>query len=363
MSATHENTIVVNISIVPNPVPQDSFGRVLLLVNEDATSPNSLNGNRTVLYQSPEAAVADNTAGYINATTLASLQALFAQTPRPSSVRVGKVQTGAVELETYAAGLAAVEAVAADFYAIVIDSRADADIVSVSNAVQTGGKYVFIAQSDDADLKTASLPAGLASLASNTRTAVLYHDTDTVPADIAWVASRVVFDPNLASAPWDGPVADVTAHATAVTAAERDAIVGNNVNVGLPYSTATYFVSPGVSLTGRPLYETLTADWFRAELTARIAALRLRYTARGRKLQVGPTGQAAVLGELEGLLTLGEEAGHFLAGQTTATAEAITDADRTARRLRFSAAAQSAQSAVNFEFNLIVQNTPVVVEA
>jgi hypothetical protein len=56
-------------------------------------------------------------------------------------------------------------------------------------------------------------------------------------------------------------------------------------------------------------------------------------------------------------------AGHFVAGQTTATGVAITDADRAAQRIRITGQAQLVVSARIFQFTLNFTRNPVVLAA
>lgn len=348
--ADHSNTITINIFLSPSPPARAGFGTVLLLV---PLATNSLDGERVMSFANAGEAEDAEDAGYISAGTLAKLQALFSQIPTPSKAKVGNVDL--VGDEDYSDGLAAVEAVDADFYGVVIEPRTDTEILDVSAAVETRNK-LFVAQSDDASWLNSGLPAGLAALDGRERTAVVFHDADAEPADIAWIASRLVFDPDFKSAGWEGQVREVDALTTGLTSGERDAAITNNANLGLPFSSATVYVSPGVNCNGRGVYEILSGDWFKARVSEDIAFLKLQYTARGDKLQVSVVGQTAILGILNGRLEQGVDAGHFIRGQTRATAEAITNDDLQQRRLRFKVEAQTAQDARLFVFNVYLQN-------
>ena len=356
MPADHSNTITINIFLSPSPPQRAGFSVPLLLVDQDTG--NGLGGARVVTYSSASEAEAAQVAGDISAQTLDFVQAAFSQQPTLDRVKVGRVDTANVTPETYADGLAAVEAVDNDFYGVTIDRRTDADILVVSAAIETREK-LFVAQSNDVDWLTTGLPAGLTALAARERTAVTFHDTDTEPADIAWLASRLVFDPDVTSAQWEGQVRDVAALA-ALTTAQRDFAVANNANLGLPFSSAPYYVSPGLNQNTRGIYEILTGDWFAARVREDVSFLKLEHTARGEKLIVDGTGQAKVLTLLNTRLQQGMDAGHFVQGQARVTAEAITMADTLAQRLRFKVEAQVAQDARLFEFNIFLQRDPVL---
>lgn len=360
MAADHSNTISVTIVLAPSPPSRAGFGTVLLIVDEAEGTGNDLNGERVVSYANITEAQAAATAGYISAATLARLTVAFSQRPVPSAVKVGRIDTGGGE--TYSTGFTAIKAADPDFYGIVLDSRTDANILLVSADVETDDNRILVAQSDDADWLTSGLPAGLSALDARERTAVVFHDEDTEYADIAWAVSRLVWDPDVQSAQWEGQIRGVAALTSGLTAAQRDFVVANNANVGLPFSSAAVYVSPGNNCNGRGLYEIVTSDWFRARVSEDTADLKLGYTARGEKLTVNALGQTAILGILNGRLQQGIDAQHFNPGQVRATALDISAADIAARRLRFTVEAQIAQDARLFDFTVYMQQDPVIEE-
>lgn len=349
MGVDHSNTITISIVLSALPPTRAGFGTALLLVN---LATNSLDGERVVTYASAAEAETAQAAGFISASTLAWIQSAFAQVPTPSRVKVAYQDVGGGETITQA--LAAIEAVDTDWYGICCFNRTDAAIIELAGLIETR-KKLYVAQSDDSTWLTSGLPSGLTGLSDNERTAVIYHDEDTEPADLAWLCSRLVFDPDNRSAGWEGQVRGVDALTTGLSSTQRDFLVANNANVGLPFSSATFYVSPGVTCTGRGVYEILTADWFAARVSEDLQLLKLQHTARGEKLLVDATGQAKVLAILAGRLSQGENGGHFVRGQTRATAEAITAADTAARRLRFKVEAQIGQDARLFDFNVYLQ--------
>jgi hypothetical protein len=353
--ADWSNTIVVNVTLGASPPTRQGFGIGMHMVDK---ATNSLNGARTMSFASVDEAATAQGAGYISAGTLAALTAGFSQIPTPATIKVGNQDTAASE--TIAAALTAIRQADDNWYGLSIYSRADADIeaasaaIEATNAAEGGRSKIYIAQSDDASLLDAGLPAGLSTLANRERTALLYHSSDAQPGDLAWLASRLVYDPDVTSSPWEGEVYGVAA-ITAITSAQRDFLEANKANVGLPFSSAPYYASPGQNLKGRALYEIVSADWFKARVAEDMAYLKLSYTKRGEKLVVDSTGQAHILGILNQRLRQGEDFKHFARGQTEAIGEAITLADVQARRLRFKARAQIAADARNFVFNVFLQ--------
>lgn len=357
--ADWSNTVTVNINLAASPPARAGFGTMLYLVNED--DGNDLDGDRVVSYADVTEAQAAQTAGDISATTLAAITDLFSQVPRPAKVKVARVDTAADPAETYVDALAAVEAIDTDWYGVACDSRADAVIVALATAIEARDK-LFFAQTDDASMLDASLPTGLSSLAGLEHTALVYHDTDAEPADLAWAASRLVHDPDTKSAPWEGRVRAVSGLATGLTSAQRDAIVANKANVALPFSSATLYMSPGQNMAGRGIYWIVSAHWLAARISEDAAKLKLDHTDRGEKLTLDAIGQGKILAIINGRLQQGETAGHWSRGEFRATAEEITDTDRDARRLRFKIEAQIAEDARDFVFNVYLQSTPVQTE-
>ena len=354
MAVDHLDNITINIVLDPAPPPSAGFGTVLLLVDQ---ATNTLNGDRVRSYASVAAATADNTAGYISAGTLAAVTAAFAQPRKPAVFKVGRVDTAGGE--SYADGLAACIVADGDFYGIASDSRADADILSVSAAVEAL-RLLFVAQSADADWKTASHPSGLTALETRERTAVVYHDTAAQWSDVAWLVNRLSFDPDEQSAPWNAGVAGVSALATAPTDTEKGHLDDNYANHGLPYGGETFWIDAGVNQNGRPLYEIVTADWYYARLQERVSAMHAREAANGRKIQVSPLGQAQILAEIRAQNEQGVGAGHFTSiDQTSVTAEAITSADTAANRLRFTGQNQIAGSLRLLDMDFSFSRDPI----
>jgi uncharacterized protein DUF3383 len=355
--ADHSNTITINVFLGPSPPTRAGFGTALFLVNQD--DGNSLNGQRVAVFSSGAEAEAANIAGYISAETLAALQAGFSQRPTPARIKVAYRDTGANE--TIAAAIAAIEAIDTDWYGIAQYSRVDTDIVALSTLIETRNK-IYIAQSSDASLKDAALPAGLAALDGRENTDVVYHSSDAEPMDLAWLVSRLVFDPDIASAGWSGRVRGVLPVA-ALTTAQRDALRANNVNVGLRFSSAPVYVSPGINMAGRGIYEIVSSHWYAARVAEDIAFLKLQHSDRGEKIIVDSTGQVKILAILSGRLLQGENVGHFPKGETEATGEPIDLADTLARRLRFKVRGQIAADAVDFVVNVFLQPDPLQQQA
>lgn len=346
--ADWSSLITVNVLFSTLPPSRQGFSTPLMLVDK---ATNTL-GARVVSLTSAADVAAALLAGTISATTAGWLNAAFSQIPTPSKIKLAFHDTAATE--TLATALAAIEALDTDWYGTAIYSRVSADIVTWATLIEAR-KKIYVAQSADTSWLDAGVPAGLSAITAFERTAVIFHDTATVAADLAWLAARLVFDPDNQSAPWEGQLRGIASYATALTTAQRDFAAGNDCNVGLPFSSATFYVSPGINQNSRSIYEIETADWLAARISEDVALLRLQHTDRGEKILVDATGQTKVLALLSGRLQQGEGAGHFPKGQTRATAVAISSGDIAAKRLQFKIEAQIGADARVFLFNVYLQ--------
>lgn len=355
--ANHNDTIVINIFLDAAPITAVGFGTVMLLVDE-ATG-NSLNGDRVKTYATLAAAQADNTAGFISTLTLSFITAAFLQRPQPTLFKVGRIDTGGAE--TYSTGLAAVRVADDDWYGICIDRRTDADILLVSADIESLNR-LFMFQSADSDWLTAGVPAALSTLATRENTNGIYMDTSTVISDASYVVDRLAFNQDAQSTTWNAAPNGSFPYAVQPTQAEIIFARANFINIGAQYSTSAsgaYYIDPGVSMTGRPIYEKVTADWFRERLLALVQAQKLKYTLRGEKIILDETGSTLIQGLIDQQFAAGVTAGHFVRGQTNSQMETITPADRAARRIRGGGRAQLAGDAREFEFNFFFGRDPI----
>jgi hypothetical protein len=130
-------------------------------------------------------AAADLTATDITQIVHDQIVAIYSQDKVPSRTTLIKLGGG-----TYDAAIAAAEAngyrAPWNFTYLLIDSRTAADIVDASGAAESRD-LLFVAQSSDATWGTSGFPAAFSSIASNTKTLIVYEDTDGAAVDAAWV--------------------------------------------------------------------------------------------------------------------------------------------------------------------------------
>ncbi|RAL23055.1 hypothetical protein DL240_09215 [Lujinxingia litoralis] len=354
MAATHDSNISIDI-ILDAPSPsQAGFGIPLLVAQTDvAVAPE----NRVMGFSSAREVDDALTQGTISAGIAYRLKSSFAQQPRPSLIKLGLKSNDPAE--TYADALLAIEAADNLWYGLAIDSRLEADIAEAA-AFAEARTMLFVAQSSDQSLLSAGLPVAYENLAVNERTVVVYHSDDSEAADLAWLANRLAFNPDTFSAPWDCRIFGVKPYSgSPMGSGERNAAMGNHINLVLPYGPVQTFVDPGVNLAGRPIYELLTRDWFALRLEQRVAQTKINISARGQKIPLGQQGISILRPLVEAQLAEGVAAGHFIPDQTEVVFIAPTQADIDAQRIRATGRAQLAVGARTFDFTFNFQRTAI----
>jgi len=352
--------ITITLRLQAPGVTGAAFGTMLILVDEADGTGNDLNGERFVSYSSTTDTATAATAGYITTDTKALVDLAFSQSPAPSSVLVGRVDTASAE--TYPDGLTACLAAGAVFYALAIDSTTAAVQVAVGTAVEALEGYIFALASSDADWKTTGVPAAYSTVSGLEQVAAFYHDAPTAATgrpDIAWLASWLnVANPDSQSAPSNVKVVGISALTTDLTAAQAAFVLANGCNYVARYGPTTLNVAwTGQMLSTRPAYERLSADWVRSRLETAIINVMASQITLGRKLPMNAAGQGLIVAAASQVLQQGVDAGHFRSADDggddfTFAGESITTADITAQKLRFSGSAQFLSSALYVETTL-----------
>lgn len=340
--------IVITNFLEPLAAGQQGFSTIMLVVDQ---ATNTLNGARTVEYSSKDEISTAETSGHISAATSTLAKVMFDQVPIPSSVKVGRVDTGGGE--TWAQGYAAIKAADPDFYGVVSATRTVADAASLANAVNsdTDGR-VCIVQSSDTDLLTATIPSEFSSISNPERVVVLFHDTNAQALGEGYASAWLSWDPDEKAVGTVRRVRGVEPYATDITLTQYNQALANNVNIAAPFSSAQTFIREGVALSGRPAYQVLTADWFKARVREDVAAVKLAASDRGDRIPVSEVGQQLIVGTVVARGRRGEDAGHFVRDSVICTPYAITDADKAANRLRFRVEGTYALDATNFAFDI-----------
>lgn len=349
--ADFNGNITININLDAPPSVFTGFSAPLFI---DATS--TLDGDRVRTYETYADALADNTAGDLSAAALAAVAASFSQLRIPSQVKVGRKDSG----ETFAEAFAAIQAVDDNFYTVSISDRGTAaSLESISAAVAASvTPKLAVLGSSDASWITATPDAGFDDLRLRESTVVIYHPTSTVAADMAWCANRLSFNPDTQSVPWDTDIQSVSAYPTALTTTQANFGLANNVNLIQPYGSVSLFIDKGVNVTGRPIYEIYTRDWFKVRLKERVANLKISLSRAGQKMVLDDTAGAVsaqryMLSLVNALYQDGLAANHFiLSDGAYFQALPVTSSDIAAQRIRIRGAARLATSARLFDFDL-----------
>jgi len=232
-----------------------------------------------------------------------------------------------------------------EWWALAIEDRDDWHILEASRYVESHTK-AFMAQSSDADILTSAtddIASQIQDLA-RFRTGIMYYSEDTEVAAEAWLGKKLAVDLDTTSTYW--------AHATLagiapddLTTTQQTYAEGKNANfyVTLGGQGSTW---PGKLADGHWIDQLSTRDWLYFRLTEDLQALFLGYSNRNQKIPYTDAG-IRVFGNLTRTrLQRGVNADHFTGDPeptvTMPRAADVTDADKQARILRWSFAAQFA---------------------
>lgn len=356
---TKLDPLIVQNEVRLAPTPQSQTGlSVPVLI--DANS--ALDGDLFRTYLTPEQVEVDLAATELSAFAADALQTAFLRTPRPAAMIVASVETGPSDLDSYVKVL---DALGEQFFVtgFTIDSRVNTDIADVALAASSR-KKIFIAQSSDADLKTAGLPAALSTIEDIDWPAIILHDEDTEPADFAMLARNLAVDPDTNSRNWTGRVPGIDAYAEGFLPSEDiQVVVDNNVNVIAEFNQRPGWVFPGRALNGRPIAELLTALWFDVRWKERVSRKFDEYDKRDEKFPVSLAGQLVLQGEAEAIISTGVSAGHFASpDQVIIDLPAISQADRDAQRIPIDITIQTLTGAIKVASSVSFSREPLIAE-
>lgn len=304
-------------------------------------------------------------------STVTSIKALIAGNIAAAALVTPSAGTGATVLigpsaftalpllggsgETWSEGYVAWDAADPDFYGVGISSRDQDDQLGIATTIAADKtRRLFIAQSSSATLETATPDADYTEMAGLSRGAGVWHDTDSVWADFAWLGNRLPADLDVTSAPWNASLSDVAPYAVTMTAAKRDFVAGNDWNAVLKFGTAVSYVAKGVDWAGRQISQTVTNDWFEDRLRTRITNLILSRSASFQKIPLDKDGQNLVVAEVAAVLSQGSSGSspHFVPNSWAVTPLTITPADKALGRMRIQVTGLYAVNAVEFVFTV-----------
>jgi hypothetical protein len=306
----------------------------------------------------------------LNAAAKAAAIIAFSQSPTPSSFMVVNVDAAAAS-EDYDDAFNDLMAVnPAGFYGVTIESRVDADILTMGAAI-VGLNKLFCFQTDDASAllgATAGFAAGHATLEDQENVIPIWHVSDLEYADVGYLVARTVFDPDRKSAGWQGNLVGVAAYADGtINSTQRAAALANGYNLILGFGSSNTYVSPGKNAAGRQINQIVSVHWFVTRLIEDLQGLKQVYDSLGDKIPLSPEGQAIVGSVMYKRFELGVGAGHFWpsnqGGLDLAFPDEITVGDEAAGILRTERfRVRLLNNALSFDVALQFSNSSVTVE-
>lgn len=244
---------------------------------------------------------------------------------------------------TIGAELDAIVAENADWYGLTLVSRTALTILHAAAWTETQPR-IFVAQSSDADILTTAntdVAYDLEQLAYN-RTALLYYPTNTVYADMAWLANRLAANLDLQQTVWYNVTLVGVAPTSTLSETQKTNVLNKNANLYLTLagigSTGDGFVASGLNID-----EITTIDWVVSRCRERVSQLLLNEANALRKVPYTQEGFAQIGAQINSVLQAGLRAEHFALsaegdGPFVVLPEIgdVDPADRTARILRVS---------------------------
>lgn len=366
---SHSDTISITVSLAALPGAVAAFNKILLIDNKANSSLAGFGSEVTIGTHASkyveigglsEASDANTTtAGSVGSALLSAITAIFGHSRSPTTVGILAVDTAGGD--NYAILSTLDDAGYSDWYCAVPVTATLVTIADITAAVvatrSTSRPRLVIACTNNADAlaSTATWEASFVDgngdpLPETTLDRILmsyYNGSGGINKMAGAVASwGLSYDPDTQSLPWTFPVPSIPKMSfpagTTITTAKNN-LRDNNISSALPLGGTDVWLDPGNSLSGRPFYSLVSADWFEARLREAMADLKVRYGSLGIKLPLSSDGQSIILAQIESLYQRGINAGHFLSREQAAAlgstviirAEPITSTDRTERRLRF----------------------------
>ena len=235
--------------------------------------------------------------GYLTTDTEYDMvSAMFAQSPRPASVKVIRV-TGA-----YATELASLITTDNDWYSVCIDSRTKADLQAVGTWANSNKKFFFGCSSDITALTDRNID----------REAYLIHDNSATDyPECAWVGQNIPKQPG--SITWKWKVLSGQ-NAPTFTSTQLNTIRTNNGQALQTQAGAT-FVNEGKTTSGEYIDIIHGQDWVEDQLKTGLLSLFVN----NDKIAFDDTGIALVEGVVRDVLKQ--------AGDNNIIAKAVSEAD------------------------------------
>lgn len=227
-----------------------------------------------------------------------------------------------------------------DFYCVVPETRTAVQLTRTAAWTESAGRKMCVLQSSDADLLTTATTdiASVLGALSYKRAVVLYHNTNSEHAALAWAVFKLAADPDQQVTQWSYPtLVGITPQTNAiVSTTQKNNLVAKNANVyGIVGSAGS--MQKGQRVNGEWIDSLISMDWTGARVYEALQQMMIDISNRNLRINLNDEGIATAAGTVDGVLKRGEVIGHFEVGTTKVTppkAKAISTGDRTARRLR-----------------------------
>jgi len=256
-------------------------------------------------------AATDLTAGDITQIVHDQIVAIYSQEKTPARVTVIKLGAG-----TYAAAISAAEAAGYrapwNFAYLLIDSRTAADIVDASGAAESRD-LLLVAQSSDADWLTASLPSGFTSIATATKTLIVYEDTDGAAVDAAWVGRLAGTASDTERQSGIVRLNGLTEYGTLLTATQRGHLSDNRASyhqITIP-GGSTRNMAGAKTLSARTFSLAFALLWTKVRLTEALGEVLATEIARGTELTNDEPGKDKIRAAVRSVMLTGQVPPYF----------------------------------------------------
>lgn len=349
MSATFDINALVNI-LSGAPAVERAVFNVPITVHNDVTFSSSLVRSFT---SSADA----NADSEMSASAKAAVAVAFQQEPRIGLVKVGKATDVTTPYDDLDADLDAILAEDSGWYGLNVDTRIKQSVLDAAAWTETNER-LYAAQSSDADILTAAASNLFETMQglNYDRTIPSFHSQDLEHQSMAWLAHRLVHDPDLTSTIWlYAGITGVTPQV--LTTTEAGNILTQNGNWFGTFKGLRVMGQEGLLAGGNFIDTRITKDWFKERGEERLAQALADQVARGSKHPFEDEGINALVGEIRGLAEKGERLNHFRAGSTVIQQPLVEDidaADIVARQLNISGETILAGAVQKTTFNFAI---------
>lgn len=265
--------------------------------------------------------------------------AFFSQSPQPRELIIGYKDTD----ETYTEAMAEIRVINDTFYAVTMQSMLEADILAMSAAVSAlPGFRMFVARSNDADIKNALITDDIASqlkALNYDQARVVYHeDAATNYCEIAQLGRCLPIPESATTGPgsaaWhDQPIVGITGGN--FTSSQRSALESKNAEYFINVASATR--SMGGKMAGGEFADIVHfVAWLETRLAEDLYELMARAGNRRSKVPFTDEGISRVEGVVRNRLNIGVSIGGIMDDFTVSVPkrEDTQFGDRTLRTLK-----------------------------